>query len=75
MTVWDADADDDGVQLGVVAHVVHGTELALLIDIDGARRWVPRAVIHDDSEVFDDGDNATGKLVVQTWWAEQEETA
>lgn len=30
--------------------------------------WVPRSVIHDDSEVFEKGD--TGTLVLKTWWAE-----
>lgn len=34
--------------------------------------WVPKSVIHDDSEVFDSTDNATGELVVKEWWAEKE---
>jgi hypothetical protein len=31
--------------------------------------FVPYSVVHDDSEVFKQGD--VGKLVIQTWWAEQ----
>lgn len=29
--------------------------------------WVPKSVIHDDSEVYKDG--TTGELVVLEWWA------
>ena len=34
--------------------------------------WIPRSVIHDDSEVFDAFNNARGKLVVQRWFARRE---
>lgn len=29
--------------------------------------WVPRSVIHDDSEVYEDGHD--GRLVVKSWFA------
>lgn len=32
--------------------------------------WVPKSVIHDDSEVYEKG--GEGKLVVKTWWAQKE---
>jgi hypothetical protein len=53
------------------------TANALLVVGDGLKKyysdgsnglWVPRSVIHDDSEVFEKGD--TGTLVLKTWWAE-----
>ena len=35
--------------------------------------WVPKSVIHDDSEVYDMKDGAgPGKLVVLRWFAEKE---
>jgi len=46
------------------------TEKALLCEIDGEDIWVPKSVIHDDSEVYDDEDNSQGLLAVKKWWAE-----
>ncbi len=34
--------------------------------------WIPKSMIHDDSEVYDAKDNSSGKLVVKLWWAEKE---
>ena len=48
------------------------TAMALLVCIDGREVWVPKSVVHDDSEVFDADDNATGTLVVKEWWATKE---
>lgn len=32
--------------------------------------WIPKSVLHDDSEVFEkDGE---GTLVVKSWWAEKQ---
>ncbi len=36
----------------------------------GDVKWVPKSVIHDDSEVFKVGDS--GKLVILRWFAERE---
>jgi hypothetical protein len=41
--------------------------LVWLLD-DGEEIWVPKSVIHEDSEVHDTGD--AGDLIVQRWWAE-----
>jgi hypothetical protein len=42
------------------------TDKALLVDIDGDLLWVPKSVIHDDSEVWEEGQK--GDLVVEEWW-------
>jgi len=45
---------------------------ALKLRVSGTGRtfWVPKSVVHDDSEVYKDG--SSGKLVVQEWFAEKE---
>jgi hypothetical protein len=45
------------------------TEKALLVVIDGKNIWVPKSVVHDDSEVYKVGDE--GELLVKRWWAEK----
>ena len=47
------------------------TDKALLCVIDGEEHWIPKSQVDDDSEVFNDGDNSTGKLVVSEWIATQ----
>lgn len=63
----------DGVNLGQ-AQAVSGTEKALRVQLESedSPRWIPRSQIHDDSEVYDDKDHATGDLVVNRWFAEKE---
>jgi hypothetical protein len=52
---------------------MRATDKALLIELDsGDERWIPASVIHDDSEVYDSGDNSEGEVVVAKWWAEKE---
>ena len=47
------------------------TAMALLCEIErDDLRWVPKSCIHDDSEVFKEGDE--GELAVKSWWAEKE---
>lgn len=51
------------------------TEKALLVELedhDNREVWIPKSVIHDDSEVFDSEKNAEGSVVVQEWWAMKE---
>lgn len=48
---------------------VRATEKALLCRIDGKEHWIPQGQIHDDSEVYRDGDR--GKLVISEWIATQ----
>lgn len=71
-------SEDIGFHLGV-GRVIATRPMALRVELEassllGAEKiWVPRSVIHDDSEVFaDDGDNAEGELVVEKWFAEKQ---
>ena len=59
--------------------VIGNSDLALKVsfhtkspDVPNLKReqWIPRSVIHDDSEVY--GREHTGKVVVMQWWAEKE---
>ncbi len=47
------------------------TNAALLCEIDGTDYWIPKSHVHADSEVFDDGANAEGKLIISEWIARQ----
>lgn len=51
--------------------VVRGTDDALLIEIEGEETWVPKSIVHADSEIFDDDENSEGTLVLYEWWAEE----
>lgn len=62
---------DDGASLGA-GIVKKETEKALLIELEdiGKEQWVPKSVIHDDSEVYEaSGDGSSGDVVVLNWWA------
>jgi hypothetical protein len=39
------------------------TDLALLCNIDDKKHWIPKSVVHEDSEVSSEGD--TGTIVLQ----------
>lgn len=54
------------------ARCVHDSGKALLIEAPDFKeaKWIPQSVIHDDSEVYQDGDEGT--LVVEDWFAEKE---
>lgn len=43
---------------------------AIQVLIDGERKWIPKSVIHDDSEVYRNDD--FGTLVLKEWFAEKE---
>ena len=45
------------------------TDLALLYNIDDKKHWIPKSVVHEDSEVSSEGD--TGTSVLQRWFAEE----
>lgn len=46
------------------------TEKALLCVIEGhGEHWIAKSQVSDDSEVFDDADNAEGTLVISEWLA------
>lgn len=45
------------------------TAKAILFEADGKKTWIPKSVIHDDSEVWEKGHE--GPLIVKQWWAEK----
>ena len=52
--------------------VLQATPDALRVNVDESSEsfWVPKSVVHDDSEVYDEGQHGT--LLIQEWWAEKE---
>jgi hypothetical protein len=64
--------DDDGdlpFDMGIVK-VLRVTDKALLAVSEAmGEQWIPKSVVHDDSEVWKKDDN--GMLVVLTWWAKK----
>lgn len=45
---------------------------AILVDIEGTKVWVPKSVIHDDSEVYSKkSGEGGGTLIVERWWAKK----
>jgi hypothetical protein len=66
-------SDQEPCSLGE-GRVVRSTPLALLVELDsGGEQWVPRSVIHENSELYTaEGENSEGELVVMQWWAEKE---
>lgn len=59
------------IGLGVVTKT---TDRAIKFAPDrGDDFWVPRSVVHEDSEVPSDADEGhEGKLAVKEWWAKKE---
>jgi hypothetical protein len=53
------------------AECVAETERAIRCRLEtGDEVWIPKSVVHDDSEVY--ALDHSGKLVVAGWWAEKE---
>ena len=46
------------------------TDLAPLSSVEDKKIWIPKSVVHDDSDVQIEGD--TGTIVVMRWFAEKE---
>lgn len=45
------------------------TERAILVVIDDRSIWIPKSCVHDDSEVWEPGQE--GEVVTKRWWAEK----
>lgn len=62
-------ASDEPCSVGT-GKVLKATDKALLFEPEGDDSfWVPKSVVHDDSEVYDE--EHEGELLVQSWWAEK----
>lgn len=46
-------------------------QLAIRVDIGGEIFWIPKANLHEDSDVYSVGD--AGTLAIQEWWLEHME--
>jgi hypothetical protein len=60
---------DECVDIDIETPVLSETAKAILVDVEGEEVWIPKSMIHDDSEVFRQGH--TGTLIVSRWIAEQ----
>ena len=47
--------------------VIAQTDKAILCRINGDEKWIPQSQVHDNSEIWNKGDEGT--LVVTLWWA------
>lgn len=52
--------------------VLHETDAAILVNLDGEEIWIPKSQILDESEVFD-MDSSGGTLVITEWIAMEKE--
>ena len=76
---WTREGEDDDDRGGPekVPHAPHAVVAASAkaFKVRGSKGhefWIPRSVIHDDSEVFEaSGSNSHGKLVVKRWFIEK----
>mgnify|MGYP000871628334 CR=1 FL=1 len=62
--------EDSGFKKGFV-RCIKETPMAILCEpSDGKPFWVPQSQVHDDSDVWKEGDE--GELVVTSWFAKKE---
>lgn len=63
--------DDEQVEIPDTTGVRESDSgLALLVSIEGKTHWIPKKLIHDDSETYKKG--ISGTLVVPEWFALKE---
>ena len=71
MTRWNRDEDEHYVLDDAKAVAESQSKLALRVKTrEKGEFWVPKSVIHDDSEVYEKGHE--GKLCIQLWWCEKQ---
>ena len=61
---------DETVSFEDVDECQRETDKAILVNVDGQDRWVPKSVIHANSEVYEKG--TSGTLVIAEWFAKKE---
>ena len=71
-----SDHDDDETETFEESIVDRETDAAILVTLRLGHRyrrmWIPKSVIHDDSEVFDSRSHAEGKLILMSWFCRKE---
>lgn len=50
-------------------YCIRATEDAILVNVENEEVWIPQSQVHDDSEVWEEGDE--GDLVVTRWIAQK----
>lgn len=60
--------NDELAELGCTA--LRETDKALYVDLGDKKTWIPKSLIHDDSEVWKAGQSGT--LVIPEWFALKE---
>lgn len=65
--------EDEGTEIGK-GKCVRATAKAILVELErGKAVWIPNSCVHDNSEVYEVGEEGNeGTVVVKTWWAEKE---
>lgn len=63
------DGGDEPHAMGEVKVIAETAKAILCAPTKGGQFWVPKSVVHDDSEAYKKDD--AGKLVVKYWWAEK----
>ena len=62
---------DDDFETFEEARCVAETSKAIKVELSGgAKHWIPRSVLSEDSEVYKEGTD--GKLIIKTWFVEKE---
>lgn len=72
MTRYNDERGEEPLSLGP-ARALRETDRALRVElVSGELLWVPKSVIHDDSEVWQSSDKSEGvegDFIVKRWWA------
>lgn len=63
------DGGDEPHDIGEVTVTAETAKAILCVPKAGEQFWVPKSVVHDNSEAWKKGDE--GVLVVKSWWAEK----
>lgn len=62
--------NDDAAHIGQAECVRESERALLVVSAEHGEIWIPKSVVHDDSEVYEEGHE--GELVVKRWFAEKQ---